>query len=345
MTDRRALGRASPEGLRVVTCDGTALPLWDEFVCRAKSPWQSTAFAQIQVDFGNLPVFLAAEANGRLVGGAVVYVVGSQRFPWLDRLFMRAAFIPDEPAVVDDAPAVLPLLFEAIDRELARRHVVEVSWRFEMPRGVDAAQLAARGYSVTPFGVAVLELPRTEAELDACLAAPARRQVRKARKLGVQLTTTSDPERLLPLLALSFKRGGKAVRNDRYVRRVAELCDSEIVVASLGGKDLAALMWARFGEVALNMFHGRIGDDTVGASNLLHREMFSRALATGVRILHTGGAALPGETDGRLLGITHFKEKMGFSVRPAFRAWRRDRPVAALLRHGALHAWSTGRRV
>ena len=100
------------------------------------------------------------------------------------------------------------------------------------------------------------------------------------------------------------------------------------------------LLWAAFGETGLNIFHGRDDGATEGASNLLHRELFARAIARGVRVLHTGGAALPADTDPRLLGITRFKQNMGFVVRPALHASRVLRPLASAIRDRSLLLWS-----
>jgi len=68
--------------------------------------------------------------------------------------------------------------------------------------------------------------------------------------------------------------------------------------------------------------------------------LFARAIARGVRVLHTGGAALPGDTDPRLLGITRFKQNMGFVVHPAFHASRILRPLASAVRNRSLLLWS-----
>jgi hypothetical protein len=167
----------------------------------------------------------------------------------------------------------------------------------------------------------------------------ARKQVRKAERLGVAVEPMETVERLLPLLDMSFRRAGLEPRDHGYVRRTLECFGAEVLVASHGDRDIAALLWAPFGEVALNIFHGRDDGDTEGASNLLHREMYLRAFRRGVKVVHTGDAALEGETDPRLLGITRFKEKMGFTVRPAFQGRKVLRPTAAAARDLSVKAW------
>jgi len=151
----------------------------------------------------------------------------------------------------------------------------------------------------------------------------------------------TDVERLLPLLDRSFARAGLPPRDHRFVRLTREYLGGELLVARRGTEDVAALLWARVGEVGLNLFHGRADGDTEGASDLLHRQMFVHAIRGGVRLLHTGDAALPGETDPRILGITRFKEKLGFEVRPAFQGQKTLRPVAAAVRDASLRLWST----
>jgi hypothetical protein len=312
---------------------------WDDLVIGDHSPWQARWALEIQRRFGNETVVFEARAGGRVVGGAAVYFVGSRKFPGLDRILGRVAHVPDEPALLGEDEAALAALVTAIEREVERGRAVEVEWRAELPRRLQPERLKDRGYTVEPYGVGVLELPRDPAAVDRLLQPPARRQVKKALRLGVRVETTADLSRLLKLLDRSFERAGLAPRNRMFVQCLQELCDAEILVASHEGIDIAALLWARFGDLAVNIFHGRADGDTHGASNLLHQQLYARAIETGARRLHTGGMALPGETDARFLGITRFKEKMGFTCREAWRARRTPRPGAAALRKALLRLW------
>jgi len=296
--------------------------------------------ALLQQQFQIQPIFLIAEEADRLLGGISFYVSGSRRFPWLDPLFARTALVPDEPAILDRPTEVLPALLQAVENELARLRVVAVTWRAEMPRHLRAEDLIRRGYVVKPHGVGILELPSTVEDLESHLHRSARKQIRKAERLGVRIDIANGPELLLPLLDRSFRRAGLPTRNHRYVRLMHRLLKGEVLVASREGHNIAALLWAAFGETGLNIFHGRDDGATEGASNLLHRELFARAIARGVRVLHTGGAALPADTDPRLLGITRFKQNMGFVVRPAFHASRVLRPLASAIRDRSLLLWS-----
>jgi hypothetical protein len=296
--------------------------------------------ALLQQQFKIEPIFLIAEEANRLLGGISFYLSGSRQFPRLDTVFARTVMVPDEPAILERPNEVLPALLQAVENELACLRVVAVTWRAEMPRYLRPEDLIRRGYVVEPHGVGILELPSTAKDLEGSLDRSARKQIRKAERLGVRIDIANDPEPLLPLLDRSFRRADLPARNHRYVRLTHQLLEGEVLVASRGGRNIAALLWAAFGETGLNIFHGRDDGDTEGASNLLHRELFVRAIARGVRVLHTGGAALPDETDPRLLGITRFKQNMGFTVRPAFHARRVLRPVASALRDTSLLLWS-----
>lgn len=313
---------------------------WDELTCRVRSPWQCRAMALLQQQFKSEPVFLIAEEAGRLLGGVSFYVNGSRRFPWLDPLFARTVLIPDEPAILEQPAEVLPVLLQAVEDELVRLRVVAVTWRAEMPRHLRPEDLVRRGYLVEPHGIGILELPSGVDDLASRFHRSARKQIRKAERLGVRIEIATSVEPLLPLLDRSFRRAGLPVRNHRYVRLAHQLLGGEVLVASRDGRNIAALLWAAFGETGLNIFHGRDDGTIEGASNLLHRELFARAIARGVRVLHTGGAALAGETDPRLLGITRFKQNMGFVVRPAFHARRSVRPLASAIRDALLLLWS-----
>jgi len=311
---------------------------WDALAERSRSPWNSSAFARLQRACGLSTRFLLAERDGAPVGVLALWISGSRRAPLLDPVLTRVVRIPDEPAVPSGDREVAKALARAAMVEVRRLRAVEAIWRVEMPRLLTPGDLASVGFRVETRGVGVLELPAKEEALDGLLSRTARKQVRKARRLGVTVAA-AGVDRLLPLLDRSFARAGLPARDHGYVRALHGTLSGEVLVASHGGRDLAALLWCRVGRVGLNVFHGRDEGDTEGASNLLHLELFSRCVRAGVEVLHTGDAALAGEADPRIRGITHFKESMGFEVRPAFHGEWSPRPLAAGLRRAALDAW------
>ncbi len=332
----------SPVEIRTFADDPPAW--WDEVALGDSSPWHARAHAALQADFGVIPRFLAAFRAGAPAGVACVWLAGSRRAPLLDRLFARVAFVPDEPAVPSGDREVRDALLAAVEAEVRASRAVESTFRVEMPRRLAPEDLAAAGYDVALRGVGILALPATEAEADDLPRPPARRQARKAERLGVAVRVEATVDPLLPLLDRSFSRAGLAPRDHGYVRALHRRLRGEVLVAGREGRDVAALLWAVEGPVGLNVFHGRADGDIEGAANLLHREMFRRAVRRGVRLLHTGDAAMPGETDPRLVGITRFKESMGFEIRTAFAGTRTLRPRAAALRARLLSLRGRGRR-
>ena len=315
--------------------DSKALALADE----AGSPWNSLAFARLQRACGQTTRFLIAERDGEPVGLLALWISGSRRVPMLDSVLTRTVRLPDEPAVPSGDREVAKALAQAAMEEIRRLRAVEAVWRVELPRLLTPGDLALLGFRVETRGVGVLELPRKEEALEGLLSRTARKQVRKARKAGLQVEVAQGVDRLLPLLDRSFARAGLPARDHGYVRLLYGTLSSEVLVVTHAGRDVSALLWSRVGRVGLNVFHGRDDGDVEGASNLLHLELFARCLRAGVEILHTGDAGLPGEADPRVRGITHFKETMGFEVRPAFQGEWTPRPFAAGVRRAALDAW------
>jgi hypothetical protein len=190
-----------------------------------------------------------------------------------------------------------------------------------------------------PFGVGIRDLPDSADGLESSLHSKSRNLVRKARKSGVVVRPEEGVATLLPLLDASFRRSGLEPRDAAYVRRSCERLGCEVLAARLGGDPIAAVMWQPFGTLGRYLFHGRTDGDTVGASNLLLLEMFLRGHARGVRSFHAGEVALEGETDASLLGITHFKERMGFRTLRTHEASLVLRPVGKAVRDSALGAW------
>ena len=305
----------------------------------AGSPWNSFAFARLQQACGQTTRFLTAERDGQPIGVLALWISGSRRAPMLDSVLARTVRIPDEPAVPSGDREVAKALAAAAMAEIRRLRAVEAVWRVELPRLLTPGDMALLGFRVGTRGIGVLELPREEEALEGLLSRTARKQVRKARKAGLQVEVAVGVDRLLPLLDRSFARAGLPARDHAYVRTLFGTLSSEVLVVTHAGRDLSALLWSRVGRVGLNVFHGRDDGDADGASNLLHLELFARCLRAGVELLHTGDAGLPGESDPRVRGITHFKETMGFEVRPAFQGDWMPRPFAAGVRRAALDAW------
>lgn len=303
---------------------------WDDLARADGSPWQAAAFADLYERCGTRPVHLLAEIAGAPAGALTVFRSGSRRLPALDRPLGCFAHVFDEPAVADPA-AVLPLVDAAV--AAARTFgAVEIDFLVQRPRRLDPAALADRGFAVVPEGMGLLELPEVEADVDHLLRRMARRKVRSAREAGVVVEAGAAVDRLLPLLDRSFTRSGLSARDPGFVRAFAAALGGEVLVASRGGRDLAALLFAEVAGVALNAFHGRVDGEETGASHLLHREMLVRGRRRGARLVHTGGMALPGETDGKLLGISRFKASLGFVAEAGFRGRKVLRPASRRLR-------------
>ena len=318
-------------------------PWWDD-LCRAgSSPWHSLGMAGIQSSFGVRPRFLVLEKGSEPIGCLTFYVVGSRRAPLVDRAFMRTAYVPDGPVLPRPVPGAGRLLLDAVETVLEKEAVVSANVRFELPEREGAEALGASDYRVVPLGLAVADLPDAAEGVDRMIHSKSRNLVRKAEKSGVVVSVDEGLDDLLPLLDRSFERSGLPLRNHDYIRRVRELPGVEVLTARLKGRPVASLMWMGFGGIATYMFHGRDDGETGGASNLLLRDMFVRALRGGARRVQGGDVALPGATDPHLLGITHFKTRMGFQVKEGTFASKVFRPVAKAVRDRSLRLWNSFR--
>lgn len=319
--------------LRIRRVSAAAAGGLDPLVAAVGSPWQSAGFARAYSGPGVRAVHLAAVRGSVVAGAAVLFFAGSRRAGGLDRALGTLAFLLDEPAAADDEAAWA--LLAAAERAARRAGAVELDLRVQWPRRFDRAGLLVRGFAVRVAGAGVRELPAEEAGIEAGMKPMARKQIRKAQRAGVTVGP-GDLPRLLPLLDRSFDRSGAALRDHEFVRRLAGQADGRILVATHEGRDLAALLLVGRGTTVVNAFHGRADGEIHGASHLLHRELFLLAGRAGARRVHTGGMALPGETDEKLLGITRFKESLGFTAIESFRATKILRPAARKLRTAAL---------
>ncbi len=316
-------------------------PWWDDLCLRARSPWHSLGAARLQASFGGQPSFFVVEDGSGPRGVVSAYILGARRFALADRAFMRTAFVPDGPALPAPDPAGARLLVEEVDRYLSSQRVVVASWRWEWPGREGVEHLSGLGFSAKPYGVSVIELPERVEEIDSVIHGKSRNLVKKALKSGINVVEDKGVDVLLPLLDSSFERSGLPCRDHEYIRRARDFLGARVLTASLNGRPIASVMWSVFGTVACYLFHGRADGETAGASNLLLREMFSRSLEAGARWVHGGDVALPGDRDPHLLGITHFKTRMGFEVRETHSATKTYRPIAKALRTASLHVWDS----
>src|SRR5258706_2322927 len=205
------------EGLTVRRLSEDPGTWWDAFCRRPGSTWNSLGPAGLEEEFGVEPIFFAAFQGEHPVGGLVAYIAGSRRVRAIDPILARTALVPDEPVAVADQPLAVPALIQALERELDDLNVVSAVFRVELPRLLAAKNLEARAWEVAVRGVAILDLPEREEEVDALLHNTARKQVRKAERLGVIVEAAADATRLLPLLDLSFRRAGLEARDHDYV--------------------------------------------------------------------------------------------------------------------------------
>lgn len=224
-------------------------------------------------------------------------------------------------------PLAMGPLADAIDAlkgALARHRCVALLCDPEVPDSADLARsVRAVGARLAPVYVQPRRTLLLNAQIppDALLAAmrkKTRQYIRKAERAGVVTEDTDDLERFHRVLRVVGERDRFAVHSVAYFERLrAGLGDRlHVLMARIGGEDVGALMLARMGERAWELYGGWSG--THGEDRpfyLLKWRAIQRMRSLGVERYDMWGLSdRPGDANDPLAGVTEFKLGFGGDV-------------------------------
>lgn len=218
----------------------------------------------------------------------------------------------------------LQLLAEAVERERRAR---------EVPLVVHAPFVQLGG-SVDRFHLHVLDLRGGPAEVERRYASRARRHVRKARRLGVEVRQRSDVEALEEFYALHLRtrrRLGVPTQPKSFVRGLAGLFDRGlgfVAVARFQGMPIAAAVFLRTGG-NLTYKYGASDERYLHArpNNLIFSEVIASGCDEGMTTLDLG------RTDFGQEGLRAFKLSLGATEQTLAYTYRGTTPGRSASSH------------
>lgn len=169
----------------------------------------------------------------------------------------------------------------------------------------------------------VLDLNKSEEEILGGMRKTTRYEIRRAQKIGVKTEKTTDTKSFFDLYDKTSARHNFVQHTG--IREEIETLDSDLLLASLEGKTIAAAVIVYFGDEAI-YHHGASIPNKVGASYLLQWEAIREANKRGKKIYNFWGIAPEDSINHPWRGITLFKK--GFGGRQVEFMHAQDYPVS-----------------
>ncbi|NGZ07663.1 MAG: GNAT family N-acetyltransferase [Magnetococcales bacterium] len=213
------------------------------------------------------------------------------------------------------------------------RGAMAVACRFNMARWPEEVVTRLGCELLEPFGTYQVDLTQDENRLWHNLHPKHRNAIRRARELGVTVTTTLHFPTFCQAMQATYQRGD---RDNPFSAAYFSALEQQMqghmlgVTAHVAGAFQAGAI-IPYGTVCGFFLHGATIDaPTPGAATLLHWEIMRLLKEREVASYDLGGAR-PNSDDPRLQGIFRFKERFGGPFEPC-RHWQR-------VVHPGRHLW------
>ncbi len=229
------------------------------------------------------------------------------------------AYCPRGPLVAD---AAVPDAVVALRRAVAGRCAAllcdpEAAPSTELTRSLARAGIGPAPVHVQPGRTLILDPSRQPEELLAAMKKKTRQYIHKAERAGVATEETADLARFHRLLRVVGERDRFAIHSLAYLERLREGLGDRILVlmATAGGEDVGALMLARLGDRAWELYGGWSGTHAEDRPfYLLKWRALLRMRQLGVTRYDMYGLAERGGEDDPLAGVEQFKLGFGGEV-------------------------------
>lgn len=230
---------------------------WDDFVLeQGGHPLQLWGWAETKAQHGwRAERLLAYDMDKKVIGGAQLLI---RRLPWP---FKSLVYVPRGPVV---APENTTDFLVALANYVKSQHrgvvlTIEPDWEQlpKMPKGWRQSQ-----NTILIPDTLILDLNKTEDELQAPMAKKTRQYIRKSAKIeGLairQVKSKDDLARCLQIYQDTAKRAGFALHGEQYYYDIFEnLGEQSPVFAAYINDELAAFLWlAISSETAFELYGG-----------------------------------------------------------------------------------------
>jgi lipid II:glycine glycyltransferase (peptidoglycan interpeptide bridge formation enzyme) len=286
---------------------------WDGLVAASAAPHltQTAAWSELKALTGWAARRYAIADDAGPVGIAQVL---TRRLP----LGITVAYAPRGPLV---APDRLPDAIAAVRDALASERCASLLCDPEAPADAAlASALVRRGIRRSPVFVQprrtlLMDLRLEPEALLGAMRKKTRQYIHKAERAGVATEETRDLGRFLAVLKVVGERDRFAVHSREYFERLMRAFGdrAHVLMAKVGSEDVGAMMLARLGDRAWELYGGWSGaHDEARPFYLLKWRAMMRMRALGVTRYDMWGLA--DSADDPLAGVENFKLGFGGEV-------------------------------
>ena len=276
-----------------------------------------------------MPSFLQSEAWGQLkarygwqprrVGTVLVLarpIVGGRHL-----LYAPETEITEEDKIRELLAGVGPWAKEC--RAFVFRLEIAVPYSDEVAQRLKSLGFVKSFESVQPEWRALVDIRPNEEQVLSAMHPKGRYNIRVARRHGVTVSLSQDPDRFFPLYYATAKRDGFAPRPPRYLQDLlSTVPGATLVLAEKDGQPLAGAVVVFEKEVASYLYGAfSYQHRMLMAPYLLHWEIIREAKRRGATVYDLG--EVPPETADRhpLAGLRDFKLKFGARIVHLVGSW------------------------
>lgn len=306
---------------------------WDAFVL-AHSPealFQSWSWGEVQRREDMPPVRIGMYSGSELAGTAQVTIVRARRGTFLH--------VRHGPVLASPAKQTLGAFVAELTRMARRERALFIRMNPLLPNdGKSNALLASVGgrpaaiHAMDAELCWVLDLDHTEEELLAAMRKTTRYEIKRAQKMGVEITVSDTPDDLPAFFSLYEKTaerhkfvGHKGIEDEFNVFAPAGL--ALLYVARFEKEVIASAIVEFWGGQAMYR-HGASVPSKVPASYLIQWEAIREAKKRGLKVYNFWGIAPEGSPNHPWRGISLFK--IGFGGRTIEYIHAHDIPLSPL---------------
>lgn len=289
---------------------------WDLLAQSNGNLLQSSFYDDVQSFYQQKAIYVELFFETNLIGGVKLFYYESNKFPWLHRqLTIFGDFILKNKTTSKERTEIQVTLLQNIETLITNKRVTFFkfsSYYGNYPLLFDKPKIFTK-----KWGIAYLDIDKSEQDLYKGIHVKHRNMINKARKNNIIFEVNNDIDLFLNLLHETYKNQDVSKPNDEYIRHLFDtLVQNQkatiYFTKNKEGKYLSGALIQEYGDVADYTFGGNLRNN-LGAGQYLQFNIFLTLKKKGIKRYYLGQVATNEEKNNIKFteGITRFKKRFG----------------------------------